>query len=108
MLALERYANLKPAELRKIRRQNPKLGQANEEKRDIRRYRRAVADAAAGKLAESFAGLEKLGAVVAWVLAAPARFRLQKNEKGFITQIAVRYLGEEASDAKAEAKAQSQ
>ena len=65
MLALERYANLKPAELRKIRRQNPKLGQANEEKRDIRRYRRAVADAAAGTLAESFAGLEKLGAVVA-------------------------------------------
>jgi ATP-dependent exoDNAse (exonuclease V) alpha subunit len=64
MLALERYANLKPAELKKIRRQNPKLGRANEEKREIRRYRRAVADAAAGKLADSFAGLEKLGAVV--------------------------------------------
>jgi conjugative relaxase-like TrwC/TraI family protein len=65
MLALERYAGLKPAELRKIRRQNPKLGRANEEKRAIRRYRRAVADAAAGKLAESFTGLEQLGAVVA-------------------------------------------
>ena len=65
MLALERYAYLKPAELKKIRRQDPKLGRANEENRDIRRYRRAVADAAAGKLADSFAGLEQLGAVVA-------------------------------------------
>ena len=64
MLALECYANLKPAELKKIRRQNPILGRANEEKRDIRRYRRAVADAAAGKLADSFAGLEQLGAIV--------------------------------------------
>jgi conjugative relaxase-like TrwC/TraI family protein len=64
MLALERYAGLKPAELRKIRRQNPTLGKDREDKRSIRRYRRAVADAAAGKLKESFAGLEKLGAVV--------------------------------------------
>ena len=65
MLALERYANLKPAELKRIRRQNPRLGHADEEKREIRRYRRAVADAAAGKLADSFAGLEQIGAVVA-------------------------------------------
>jgi ATP-dependent exoDNAse (exonuclease V) alpha subunit len=65
MLVLERYAHLQPAELRQIRRQNPKFGETNEEKRGIRRYRRAVADAAAGKLAESFAGLERLGAVVA-------------------------------------------
>jgi hypothetical protein len=50
MLALERYGGLRPAELRKIRRQNPKIGQGNSEKRAIRRYRRAVADAAAGKL----------------------------------------------------------
>ena len=64
MLALERYANLKPAELRKIRRQNPKLGKDKTEKQSIRRYRRAVADAAAGKLAESFVGLQKLGAIV--------------------------------------------
>jgi conjugative relaxase-like TrwC/TraI family protein len=64
MLALERYASLKPAELRKIRRQNPTSGKDKGEKHSIRRYRRAVADAAAGKLKESFAGLEKLGAVV--------------------------------------------
>jgi conjugative relaxase-like TrwC/TraI family protein len=64
MLALERYAGLKPAELRRIRRQNPSLGKDREDKRAIRRYRRAVADAAAGRLMESFAGLEKLGAVV--------------------------------------------
>ncbi|MCI0537983.1 MAG: relaxase domain-containing protein [Verrucomicrobiales bacterium] len=65
MLALERYARLKPAELRMIRRQNPKLGRDDDERRAIRRYRRAVADAAAGKLAESFMGLEQLGAVEA-------------------------------------------
>jgi conjugative relaxase-like TrwC/TraI family protein len=64
MLALERHAHLKPAELKKIRRQNPGLGNGNQEKRNIRRYRRAVADAASGKLAESFAGLEELGAIV--------------------------------------------
>jgi hypothetical protein len=64
MLALERYASLRPAELRKIRRQNPTLGKDRVEKRAIRRYRRAVTDAAAGKLKESFAGLETLGAVV--------------------------------------------
>ncbi len=64
MLALERHAHLKPAELKKIRRQNPRLGSGNQEKRNIRRYRRAVADAASGKLAESFAGLEELGAIV--------------------------------------------
>lgn len=72
MLALERYANLKPAELKRIRRQNPMLGRANEEKREIRRYRRAVADAAAGKLADSFAGLEQLGVVVACPLGDQA------------------------------------
>lgn len=72
MLALERYANLKPAELRKIRRQSPVLGKNASEKRSIRRYRRAVADAAAGKLAESFDGLQKLGAIVSCPLGNQA------------------------------------
>jgi conjugative relaxase-like TrwC/TraI family protein len=64
MLALERYAGLKPATLRKIRRQNPQLGKGQDDKHSIRRYRRAVADAAAGKLKESFVSLEQLGAIV--------------------------------------------
>src|SRR5262249_34950964 len=72
MLALERYANLKPTELRKIRRQNPRLGKNLVEKHCIRRYRRAVADAAVGKLAESFTGLEKLGAIVSCPLGNQA------------------------------------
>ncbi len=65
MLAVKRYAGLVPAELHKIRRQNPKLGVDDEERRRIRRYRRAVAEAAVGNLAKSFAGLEQLGAIVA-------------------------------------------
>ena len=40
---------------------------------------------------------------IAWVLAAPARFRLQRNEKGFITQISVRRLDDETNE-KTEAK----
>lgn len=65
MLALERYGGLKATELKKIRRQNPKLGRDNEERQQIRRYRRAVKDAARGRLLESFAELDRLGAVVA-------------------------------------------
>jgi conjugative relaxase-like TrwC/TraI family protein len=90
MLALELYANLKPAELKKIRRQNPMLGLANEDKREIRRYRRAVADAAAGKLADSFAGLEQLGAVVACPLGdqserlAEEYLRLAESEHSLV------------------------
>jgi hypothetical protein len=64
-MALEQYAGLRVAQLRKTRRQNPKLGQGIDERRAIRRYRRAVADAAAGNVAKSIAGLEQLGAVVA-------------------------------------------
>jgi conjugative relaxase-like TrwC/TraI family protein len=72
MLALELHANLKPAELRKIRRQNPKLGKNSVEKHSIRRYRRAVADAAAGKVKDSFDGLQKLGAIVSCPLGNQA------------------------------------
>lgn len=64
MFALERYAGLKATELRRIRRQNPTLGRDGVEKRAIRRYRRAVADAAAGRLEDSFAALNRMGAVI--------------------------------------------
>ena len=63
LLALERYANLRPAELETIRRQDPQLGRNISEKKSIRQYRRAVKDAAAGRLAESFERLDRMGAV---------------------------------------------
>jgi len=63
LLALEQYANLRPAELAVIRRQDPKHGRSTSEKKFIRQYRHAVKEAAAGRLAESFERLDKLGAV---------------------------------------------
>jgi len=69
LLALERYANLRPAELETIRRQNPRLGRDAVEQKFIREYRQAVKAAASGKLAESFDRLNKLGAIQACGLA---------------------------------------
>lgn len=65
LLALERYVGLRPAELETIRRQDPRLGRNAAEKRLIRQYRRAVKEAAAGQLAESFDRLSGIGAVQA-------------------------------------------
>ena len=65
LLALERYANLRPAELETIRRQDPKHGRNTSEKQFIRQYRRAVKEAASGQLSESFERLDKIGAVQA-------------------------------------------
>jgi len=65
LLAIERHAGVKPVELHKIRRQNPALGRDDNERRYIRLYRKAVEAAAAGKLADSFERLDKLGAIVA-------------------------------------------
>jgi len=64
LLAIERNSGLRPVELHKIRRQNPALGETPKERTHIRQYRKAVELAAAGKLAESFERLEKMGAVV--------------------------------------------
>lgn len=49
------------AELRTIRRQNPKLARSAEEKKFIREYRAAVKQAAKGEIAESFDRLERMG-----------------------------------------------
>jgi conjugative relaxase-like TrwC/TraI family protein len=65
LLAIERHAGVKPVELHKIRRQDPTLGRDDDERRHIRLYRKAVEAAAAGKLAESFERLDKMGAIVA-------------------------------------------
>jgi len=65
LLAIERHAGVKPVELHKIRRQDPTLGRDHEERKRIRLYRKAVEAAAAGKLADSFERLDKMGAIVA-------------------------------------------
>ena len=65
LLAIERHSGVKPVELHKIRRQDPSLGRDDDERTRIRRYRKAVESAAAGKMGESFERLDKMGAVVA-------------------------------------------
>jgi conjugative relaxase-like TrwC/TraI family protein len=64
LLAIERYSGVKPVELHTIRRQDPALGRSKRESSEIKRYRKAVEMAAAGKLAQSFERLDKMGAVV--------------------------------------------
>ena len=64
LLAIERHAGVKPVGLHKIRRQDPDLGRDKSERASIRWYRKAVESAAAGRLAESFNRLDKMGAVV--------------------------------------------
>ncbi|MHC1767526.1 MAG: MobF family relaxase [Verrucomicrobiia bacterium] len=65
LLAIERHAGVRPVELHKIRRQDPTLGHDLEERTRIKRYRKAMELAAAGKMSESFERLDKMGAVVA-------------------------------------------
>ena len=65
LLAIERHAGVKAVELHKIRRQDPALGRDYAERKRIRLYRKAVEAAAAGKLADSFERLDKMGAIVA-------------------------------------------
>ncbi len=64
LLAIERHSGIKPVQLHTIRRQDPALGRSRRESSNIKRYRKAVEVAAAGKLAESFERLDKMGAVV--------------------------------------------
>ncbi len=72
LLAIERHSGVRPVELHKIRRQDPALGRDFEDRKRIRQYRQAVESAAAGKVAESFARLDKMGAVVACGLGGQA------------------------------------
>jgi conjugative relaxase-like TrwC/TraI family protein len=65
LLAIERHSGVRPVELHKIRRQDPSLGRDDDERTRIRRYRKAVESAAAGKMGESFERLDKMGAVTA-------------------------------------------
>lgn len=72
LLAIERHSGVKPVELHTIRRQDPALGRSERESSKIKQYRKAVEAAAAGKLAESFVRLEKMGAVVSCGLGEQA------------------------------------
>jgi conjugative relaxase-like TrwC/TraI family protein len=64
LLAIERYSGIRPVELHEIRRQDPALGQSEDERVHIKQYRQAVKLAASGKFDESFEQLDKMGAVV--------------------------------------------
>jgi conjugative relaxase-like TrwC/TraI family protein len=59
--AIEKHSGLKPAILKSIRRQDPRLALNAEERLQIRAYRAAVKLASEGKPAESFAALDQLG-----------------------------------------------
>jgi conjugative relaxase-like TrwC/TraI family protein len=72
LLAIERHSGVKPVELHTIRRQDPMLGRSKMESSKIKQYRKAVEVAAAGKLAESFERLDKMGAVVSCGLGEQA------------------------------------
>jgi len=72
LLAIERHSGVKPVELHAIRRQDPALGRSKRESCKIKQYRKAVEVAAAGKLAESFERLNKMGAVVSCRLGEQA------------------------------------
>jgi len=72
LLAIERHSGVKPVELHTIRRQDPALGRSKKESSKIKQYRKAVEVAAAGKLAESFERLDKMGAVVSCGLGEQA------------------------------------
>jgi len=61
--AIEKHAGLKPAEIRAIRRQDPRLGATARERRFIRAYRTAVKIAAKGDVAGSFDRLDALGCI---------------------------------------------
>lgn len=61
--AIEKHAGLKPAVIRSIRRQDPKLGETAAQRTFIRAYRKAVKAAADGKVAASFDALDRLGCI---------------------------------------------
>jgi conjugative relaxase-like TrwC/TraI family protein len=67
LLAIERHSGIKPVQLHTIHRQDPARGRNENEREQIKEYRNAVEAAAAGKLADSFERLKKLGAIVTCV-----------------------------------------
>lgn len=65
--AIETHSGLKPVEIQRIRRQDPKAGKTRRERIAIRAYRAAVKTAAAGHTLESLDRLDALG----WIRELP-------------------------------------
>jgi conjugative relaxase-like TrwC/TraI family protein len=61
--AIEQYSGLTPAILQQIRRQDPSLAKSLEERVFIAAYRDAVKAASAGRIAESFDRLDRMGCI---------------------------------------------
>ena len=61
--AIEEFSGLKAAVLREIRRQDPARAKSAAERAFVAAYRRAVEAAAAGRIEESFDGLDRLGCI---------------------------------------------
>lgn len=61
--AIEEFSGLKAAVLREIRRQDPARAKSMAERAFVAAYRRAVKAAAAGRIEESFDGLDRLGCI---------------------------------------------
>jgi conjugative relaxase-like TrwC/TraI family protein len=70
--AIERYSGLRAAELNAIRRQDPQRAATQRERARIAAYREAVKAAAEGNVADSFALLEEIDAVIE---TSPAEMR---------------------------------
>lgn len=62
--AIEKYAGLRAAELKEIRRQDPARANTRAERERIAQYKQAVEEASEGKLDASFRRLDRQGAVV--------------------------------------------
>ena len=62
--SIERYADIRPAELASIRRQDPARGKTASEKASIAAYRKAVKAAAEGEFSASFQALVAMGAIL--------------------------------------------
>jgi hypothetical protein len=63
MRSLEAYARLRIAEIKRIRRQDPRLGRTAEERAEIATYRRAVEEASQGESEKALARLATAGFV---------------------------------------------
>lgn len=74
--AIEKYAGLQPARLVQIRRQNPNLAENETERKQIKEYRDAVAEAQRGQNAQSFDRLNRLGVIAQCWSASEQRERL--------------------------------
>jgi len=68
VIAIEKHSGLKPIEIQKIRRQDPKQGKTRRDRTEIRAYRAAVKKAADGRTLDSLERLDALG----WIRELPS------------------------------------